>query len=211
VAKRKLSTNRRKRHNSNISRAKRERDKWKSRAKSAELGAERAEEALHRAKEEIRVLRERAERAERAARVLRAEARAQALPVPKRAAQRPKTALADRWKLPKYQHRSNIIQGIYKLLVKGVIPLNDPSITDKEIARLLEEHDLLGPPPQPRGDLVRRVGLPRGETLARYVGETIAHHGRGFQAPELSKDQLRALTFAALSETAAHARSPQSK
>lgn len=157
------------------------------------------------------MLRERAERAERAARALRAEELARSLPLPKRAARRPKTASQERWKLPKYQHWFNILQGIYKLLVKGAIPLNDPSIKNKEIARLLKDHDLLRPPPQPRGDLVRRIGLPGGETLERRVGEAIAHHGKMFQAPELSKHELRALTFAHLSETAAHVISLQSK
>jgi len=214
VVKRKSSTKGRARHKSDIERAgriERERDKWKARVKSAELDAERAEEALlHRAQEKIRFLRKRVERAERAARTLRAEELAQSLPAPKRNAQRPKTAPADRWKLPKYQHWSDIISGIYKLLANGAIPLNDSSITNKEIARLLEKHDLLASSAKPRKDF-RPVKLPRGETLARYIGEAIARHGRGFQAPELSKDQLRALTFADLSEVAAHARSLQSK
>ncbi len=120
--------------------------------------AERAEQEnlvlrgrAERAEQENRVLRERAERAERAARALRAEELARSLPLPKRAARRPKTASQDRCKLPKYQHWFNILQGIYKLLVKGAIPLNDPSIKNKEIARLLKEHDLLQPLPQPRG------------------------------------------------------------
>jgi hypothetical protein len=164
-----------------------------------------------RAERENRVLRERAERAERAARALQAEELARSLPLPKRAARRPKTASLDRWKLPKYQHWFNILQRIYKLLVKGAIPLNDPSIKNKDIARLLKDHDLLQPPPQPRGDLVRRIGLPGGETLERRVGEAIAHHGKMIHAPGLSKDELRALTFAQLSETAAHVRSLQSK
>jgi hypothetical protein len=180
--------------------------------------AERAEQEnlvlrgrAERVEQENLVLRERAERAERAARALRAEELARSLPLPKRAARRPKTASQDRWKLPKYQHWFNILQGIYKLLVKGAIPLNDPSIENKEIARLLKEHDLLQPLPQPRGDLVRRVALPRGPTLERRVGEAIAHSGRMFHAPGLSKDEVRALTFAQLSETAAHVRSLQSK
>jgi hypothetical protein len=180
--------------------------------------AERAErenrvlrERAERAERENRVLRERAERAERAARALQAEELARSLPLPKRAARRPKTASLDRWKLPKYQHWFNILQRIYKLLVKGAIPLNDPSIKNKDIARLLKDHDLLQPPPQPRGDLVRRIGLPGGETLERRVGEAIAHHGKMIHAPGLSKDELRALTFAQPSETAAHVRSLQSK
>ena len=48
-------------------------------------------------------------------------------------------------------------------------------------------------------------------TLERCVGEAIAHHGRMFHAPELSKDELRAHTFAQLSEIAAHARSLKTK
>jgi transcriptional regulator with XRE-family HTH domain len=170
------------------------------------------QQSLKRAEQENRVLKERLERAERAARTLRAENLAieRALPAPKRAARRPTIPLEDRWKLPKHQHWFNILDGIYKLLVKGAIPLNDPSITNKEIAGLLEEHDLLASPSQPRGNF-RPVDLPRGQTLQRYVGETIAHSGRMFHAPELSKDKLRALTFAQLSERAAHVRSLQRK
>ena len=108
-------------------------------------------ERAERAEQENRVLKERAEGAERAARAFRAEELARTLPVPKRAAKRPTTAFEDRWKLPKYQHWFNILDGIYKLLVKGVIPLNDPCIKNKGIARLLEEHDLLGPPPSHAG------------------------------------------------------------
>jgi hypothetical protein len=172
----------------------------------------RAEEEIRVLKEENRVLRERAERVEGVARALRAKELARKLPVPKRAAERPKTATEDRWKLPKYQHWFNISRGIYQLMLKGAIPLNDPSIKNTEIAKLLEKHGLLGPPPQPGGEVVvRYVALPRGATLARYVGEAIASHGRTFHAPELSKHELRALTFAQLSETAAHAISLQSK
>ena len=76
----------------------------------------------------------------------------------------------------KYQHWFDIISGIYKLLVKGAIPLNDSSITNKEIARLLEQHDLLASSAKPRKDF-QPVKLPRGETLARYIGEAIARHG----------------------------------
>ena len=170
-----------------------------------------SDRTLHEGRDLLRQSHDRAERAERAARALRAQELARSLPLPKRAARRPKTASQDRWKLPKYQHWFNILQGIYKLLVKGAIPLNDPSIKNKEIARLLKDHDLLQPPPQPRGDLVRRIGLPGGETLERRVGEAIAHHGKMFQAPELSKHELRALTFAHLSETAGHVISLQSK
>jgi hypothetical protein len=129
-------------------------------------------ERAERAEQENRGLRERLERAERAARTLRAEelARERSLPAPRRAAKRPTIPFEDRWKLPKFQHRSNILDGIYKLLVKGAIPLNDPSITNKQIARVLKEHNLLGPPPElkPSRDF-RPVGLPQhGPTLERY-------------------------------------------
>ena len=120
-------------------------------------------ERAERAEQENRTLKEQLERAERAAHTSRTEelARERALPTCN-APRSNHDHIEDGWKLPRtpasvQEHYSG---GIYKLLVKGAIPLNDPSITNKQIARLLEEHDLLASPDPPRGDF-RPVDLPR--------------------------------------------------
>ena len=71
-------------------------------------------------------------------------------PYPKRAARRPKTASQDRCKLPKYQHWFNILQ-MCRAPGKGRNSAQRSQHWNKEIPRLLKEHDLLQPLPQPRG------------------------------------------------------------